>query len=321
MLRGTGAHNTLLVDGVDQAVADEPFSWTHIPTTQAENWIVGKTFTYFVGSHNGYTRLEDPVVHRRHVLKIADDLWLVRDIAIGRTEHELEIRWHFAPDLEVRVIDSGRIEVSRAGTEKDEPVLSLIAPQIVPQTAWPIAMEVSKTLLSPAYGAFQPAPLVRCAARVLLPAETATALLPRCTAIQQENEPDTETRLTSAAQPAVQAYKLDYHEKSHGFFFALGSEAWSSGPWSSDAQVLYCCVEEEKLTHLVVVGGTHVAWQGQPLLKAEPSKFFEWRMQDGMTNSSSGGSFVTSLFEQLTGNSRSSSVDMNHISSSYAEKH
>jgi hypothetical protein len=57
VFRGTGAHNTMRVDGLDQAVADEPFSWTHIPTTQAENWIVGKSFTYFVGSHNGYARL------------------------------------------------------------------------------------------------------------------------------------------------------------------------------------------------------------------------------------------------------------------------
>ena len=65
--RGTGAHNTMRVDGVDQAVADEPFSWTHIPTTQAENWVVGKSFTYFVGSHDGYARLADPVLHRRHV--------------------------------------------------------------------------------------------------------------------------------------------------------------------------------------------------------------------------------------------------------------
>jgi hypothetical protein len=72
------------VDGVDQAVADEPFSWTHIPATQAENWIVGKTFTYFVGSHDGYARLADPVLHRRQVLKIAGSLWLVRDVATAR---------------------------------------------------------------------------------------------------------------------------------------------------------------------------------------------------------------------------------------------
>src|SRR5580704_4506970 len=46
--RGTGAHNTMRVDGENQAIADEPFSWTHIPTTQSENWVVGNSFTYFV---------------------------------------------------------------------------------------------------------------------------------------------------------------------------------------------------------------------------------------------------------------------------------
>ncbi len=47
--RGTGAHNTLRVDGVDQAVADEPFSWTHIPTTHAENWVVGQKLHLLCG--------------------------------------------------------------------------------------------------------------------------------------------------------------------------------------------------------------------------------------------------------------------------------
>ncbi len=338
-LRGTGAHNTMRVDGVDQAVADEPFSWTHIPTTQVENWIVGKSFTYFVGSHNGYARLADPVVHRRHVLKIAGGVWLVRDIALGRTEHELEIRWHFAPDLEVRRVDSGRVEISTLGSEASgspaqtgtaasgESGLSLIVPE---ETVWHTATEVSRTLLSPAYGAFQPAPLVRCHARVMLPAETATALLPRRGAIRRKDErlvaphveQKLEPRLASMAHWAVQVYELDYHEESHGFFFALGDEAWSFGPWSSDARVLYCRIEKEKLAHLIAIGGTYVAWQGQPLLKmAGPSAFFEWRKQDAVMNATPGDFSVTPLFEELTGDSRSSAADLNRNSSSYAEKH
>jgi hypothetical protein len=333
--RGTGAHNTMRVDAVDQAIADEPFSWTHIPTTQAENWIVGKSFTYFVGSHNGYARLADPVLHRRHVLKIAGDLWLVRDVALGRTEHELEIRWHFAPDLDVRRVASGRVEVSRSRSTSSatsdavsgEPGLSLIVPE---ETVWHTAMEVSRTLLSPAYGALQPAPLVRCHARVLLPAETATALLPRRCAIRQEGERLTEPRiehkleprLASMAQAAVQVYELDYHDESHGFFFALGDEAWSFGPWSSDARVLYCRIEKEQLSHLVVIGGTYVAWQGQPLLKAaRRSDFFEWRKQDALINATPGEFSATALFEQLTGGLASSSAGVNSRSSPYAEKH
>jgi hypothetical protein len=338
-LRGTGAHNTMRVDGVDQAVADEPFSWTHIPATQAESWIVGKSFTYFVGSHNGYARLVDPVVHRRHVLKIAGGVWLIRDIALGQTEHELEIRWHIAPDLEVQAIASGRVEIStlgarassspaQAGTAASgESGLSLIVPE---ETVWHTATEVSRTLLSPAYGAFQPAPLVRCHARVMLPAETATALLPRRGAIRREDErliapqveQKLEPRLASMAQGAVQVYELDYHEGSHGFFFALGDEAWSFGPWASDARVLYCRIEKEKLAHLIAIGGTYVAWQGHPLLKmAGPSAFFEWRKHDAVMNAAPGDFSVTPLFEELTGDSRSSAADMNRNSSSYAEKH
>jgi hypothetical protein len=324
--RGTGAHNTMRVDGADQAVADEPFSWTHIPTTQAENWVVGNSFTYFVGSHNGYARLADPVLHRRHVLRIAGDLWLVRDVALGGTEHELEIRWHFAPDLEVKVAGPGRVEISRADAargESGESALSLIVPE---ETVWQTAAEVSRTPISPAYGALQPAPVVRCHARVSLPAETATALVPRSGATQSD------PRLASTAQAAVQVYELDYHNESHGFFFALGREAWSFGPWSSDARVLYCRVEKEKLAHLVVIGGTYVAWQGQPLLKAEkPSAFFEWRKQDAVTNAAPSEFSVTALFKELTdkeltgeelpGGSPRSSLGSNHISSPFAEKH
>jgi hypothetical protein len=317
--RGTGAHNTLRVDGADQAVADDPFSWTHIPTTQVEHWIAGKTFTYFVGSHNGYARLADPVLHRRHVLKIAGGVWLVRDVALGRAEHELETRWHFAPDLEVRNVGSGRLEISRVGAASGESALSLIVPE---ETVWHAATEVSRTLLSPAYGAFQPAPLVRYHARVLLPAETATVLVPRRSALRQGGEPliehGIEPRLASMAQATVQVYELDYHDESQGFFFALGDEAWSFGPWSSDARVLYCRIEHEKLAHLVVIGGTYVAWQGQPLLKAAgPSAFFEWRRQDAGMKAAPGEFSVTALFEELTGETPAS----DHRSSPYAEKH
>jgi Heparinase II/III-like protein/Heparinase II/III N-terminus len=313
--RGTGAHNTLRVDGADQAVADEPFSWTHIPTTQAENWIAGKSFTYFVGSHNGYTRLADPVVHRRHVLKIAGGVWLVRDVALGRMEHELEIRWHFAPDLEVRNDGSGRVEIARAGAASGESALSLIVPE---ETIWQTATVVTRTLLSPAYGAFQPAPLVRSYARVLLPAETATVLVPRSSALRQDGKLLIEPRLVSMTQAAVQVYELDYHDESQGFFFALGNEAWNFGPWSSDARVLHCRIEKERLAHLIVIGGTQVAWQGQPLLQAAgPSAFFEWRRQDAVMNSAPDALSVTSLFEELTGETLAS----DRSPSPYAEKH
>jgi len=323
--RGTGAHNTLRVDGLDQAVPDGPFSWTHIPATQAEEWIAGKTFTYFVGSHNGYARLEDPVVHRRHILKIGGGVCLVRDVALGRAEHELDIRWHFAPDLEAQSAGPRRVEISRAGAPPGAARLSLIVPE---ETLWPAAMEVTKTLVSPAYGTLQPAPLVRCHGRALLPAETATAFVPG-RVIRQEKEllgeTGMESRLASITQAAVQVYELDYHQRSerHGFFFALGNSngnnnaAWSFGGWSSDAHMLYCRIENDKLAQLVVIGGTHVAWQERPLLQAQlRSEFFEWRRQDGVMNSSPVEFPLTAWFEEMT-----NQLSPSQASSPYAEKH
>jgi hypothetical protein len=96
--------------------------------------------------------------------------------------------------------------------------------------------------------------------------------------------------------------------------------------------VLYCRIEKEKLAHLIVIGGTYVAWQGQPLLQAtRASDFFEWRKQDARRNAMPGELSATALFEKLTGSSASSSAGGDHGSSNrgssdqgsstYAEKH
>ena len=100
--RGTGAHNTLRVDNLDQSVPEGPFAWRSIPTVKAETWLNGQTFDFFVGSHNGYCRLPEPVLHRRSVFHVKAGMWFVRDSAEGQGPHLLESFWHFAPELEVR---------------------------------------------------------------------------------------------------------------------------------------------------------------------------------------------------------------------------
>ncbi len=117
-----------------------------------------------------------------------------------------------------------------------------------------------------------------------------------------ESATESQSHFASLAQTTVQTYELDYPHVSHGFFFALGDETWTSGPWSSDAQVLYCRIEENKLVHLVAIGGSHLNWQGQPVLTmAAPSNFFEWRKRGAVMNAAAGEFAVTALFEELTG--------------------
>ena len=88
--RGTGAHNTMRVDALDQAVPSSHSHGQKSPTPKTEDWIAGKTFTYFVGSHDGFLRLADPVLIDATSSKSPEGLWLVRDIALGRAEHDLK---------------------------------------------------------------------------------------------------------------------------------------------------------------------------------------------------------------------------------------
>ena len=102
VLRGTGAHNTLRVDGAGQADVYGPFSWVRLPNARAEQWIQGESFDLFVGSHDGYSRLADPVIHRRWIFSLKDNFWLIRDVAVGEARHRLEISWHFGSEIQVQ---------------------------------------------------------------------------------------------------------------------------------------------------------------------------------------------------------------------------
>lgn len=339
--RGTAAHNTLRVDGLDQAVPCEPFSWTDIPAPQAEHFAAGRTFTYFCGSHNGYKRLPDPVTHRRSVLRINSckndgkendrtgnkglhtgeessiGLWLVRDLVLGTAEHDLELRWHFASDIAVRELEACEIIASKANTSKRE-LPDQQSNQL--RTIWPGETVWKSTItqgtLSPAYGRYEPAPVVRSHARIKLPTEIAAAfLVSEHGALSHEH-----ARMTAVRHDAGQSYELCVGDDKHEFFFALGNQPWSAGPWTSDAELLYCRMANEKLVQLIVVGGSSVEWQGRPLLRASaPSGYFEWRKQDGALQAEPTSFSTTTLFDELTGNAPASFIAS--PTSSYAEKH
>ena len=97
--RGTAAHNTLQLDGRNQSEPNGPFAWKCLTKAKAESWISGQTFDLFVGSHDGYSRPENPAIHRRWVFFRKPKFWLVRDLMLGTGKHQLDLRWHLNPEL------------------------------------------------------------------------------------------------------------------------------------------------------------------------------------------------------------------------------
>ncbi|MBV9759053.1 MAG: alginate lyase family protein [Acidobacteriaceae bacterium] len=94
--RGSAAHNTVRIDGHDQAVPLGPFRWSEPPEVR----VTSCTFSESQDEVTGECRT-GPIVHRRRVRFIKPDLVLILDRIEGPVgEHSLEQFWHlFRPEV------------------------------------------------------------------------------------------------------------------------------------------------------------------------------------------------------------------------------
>jgi Heparinase II/III-like protein/Heparinase II/III N-terminus len=105
--RGTRAHNTLLVDGLDQSEYASSFLWLRDvnSTLVAEAGATGQSVH---ACHDGYKRLPDPVVHHRRVSLASDSgCLLIEDWLECAQPHGVELLWHAAPGVRLSPDGSG----------------------------------------------------------------------------------------------------------------------------------------------------------------------------------------------------------------------
>ena len=108
--KGTSAHNTLRIDGLDQSVSGGSFMWLRHANARLLDAKFGETREEWAATHDGYTRLADPVRHtRRIVLEKGSGEIHVDDELECRGRHVVELFWHFAEDCEVRLTNEGLI--------------------------------------------------------------------------------------------------------------------------------------------------------------------------------------------------------------------
>lgn len=112
--KGTSAHNTVRVDGLDQSVSGGNFMWLRHARASCERYEVNASGTHWVASHDGYRRLRDPVTHRRQIhVHAATDTVEVADTIESMRTHDVEVHWHFAEHCSVQV--EGSQVVARNG--------------------------------------------------------------------------------------------------------------------------------------------------------------------------------------------------------------
>ena len=247
--RGTASHNTMRVDGLDQAENTGMFAWGERPSIQVKNWTTGRHFDLFQGIHDGYKRLPEPVLHQRWIFHRKEQFWLVRDIAEGRGGHQIELAWHLGGSL-------SPISTKDNLFADEQESLAFVTAE---GHGW--AQSAYRGKWSPVYGRQERAMVLTFLWHGELPVEFALLLLPNAL-----NQPlGKMSRMETSSGVVGYCYRLERQE--HHFLFATRDEPWTLGTWASDARFLYWSWDRGKDQRLLVMcGGSYAESAGQRIL-------------------------------------------------------
>jgi hypothetical protein len=159
--RGTSAHNTVRVDGVDQSEPGGNFMWLKHARAGCSLWLSSAGKDTFEGWHTGYLRLEDPVKHRRLIeLDKRERQLVVEDTLEMSEEHDIELFFHCSEHCQVEAVPNGYV-IGRDGLS-----VALVLPEggkseVLRGSVAPIGGWVSR-----AFDTRQPAPTIVWRARL-----------------------------------------------------------------------------------------------------------------------------------------------------------
>ena len=124
--RSTAYHSTVKIDGREQNTTDlqTPFVIGNEARPRVLEWKTSGDFDKVVAEHYGYA----PVTHRRTVtFDKRERSWVIDDEFFGEGEHVYEVRFHFAPGLDVSVrgaaVEANGFVVSSLNPEIEPPLL------------------------------------------------------------------------------------------------------------------------------------------------------------------------------------------------------
>lgn len=97
-LAATRVHNTIAINGLDQMDRAGRFLWLPWATSRVTHRRLEPLahLAYLEATHNGYTRLRPPATHRRAIVQLGADAWLVLDRIDAASPHAARLHWLLA---------------------------------------------------------------------------------------------------------------------------------------------------------------------------------------------------------------------------------
>ena len=105
----TDVHNTVTVDGQDQMIRGGRFLWLNWAqgTVRSQAHSACGRVRYWEGEHDGYKRMKASATHRRGVVCLGHDYWLILDMLQSVSKHRYRLHW-LVPDVPYEWEQAGR---------------------------------------------------------------------------------------------------------------------------------------------------------------------------------------------------------------------
>jgi hypothetical protein len=116
--RSSIAHNTLTIDRQSSSLPAGAFSWKTRTDCERLEWIDHQRFTYVSGRHDGYSSLAKPGIHTRSILFVKHGYWIMHDEVELTGKHNVELWFHFEPDVSADVLQIATFAENGTWTEE-----------------------------------------------------------------------------------------------------------------------------------------------------------------------------------------------------------
>ena len=114
--KGTRAHNTVTIDGLDQAVQETGFIWSRPYKAKLVKSAEINGDLFLQANHDGYMRIKEPVRHFRAIYNFDEINFFVKDTFLGKGVHTFELNYHVHPDSEISLEDNGWWKINHQGS-------------------------------------------------------------------------------------------------------------------------------------------------------------------------------------------------------------
>lgn len=201
--KSAAAHNTVEIDGRTPSELVSRFLWLPWPRARRRHFQPrGRGAVWFEGEQYDYDRGPRRILHRRTVIALANDVWMIVDDLLGRGDHTATLRWHLLdspyetrPDDGTVILDTtkGKMTIRVQGRPTSPDRFEVIRGRDEPGQVQGFA--------SPHYGKREPIPTIEAEVSFSWPQRLVTCICPGDDAVIRVVEQDDATEQWEIGPP------------------------------------------------------------------------------------------------------------------------